>query len=108
MKSARMLGNYVEKLAKDNNLTDQDLNSILGCDAFQTKSFLKGRFFVPFEQISNLAKALGVSVSELLAGDPESYNATVVHCMNPFKDVENRETILDIIDNFIDIKNATM
>lgn len=108
MQSARMLGNYVKKLAEEKGLTIQDLNLILGCNDSQTKSFLKGRFFLSFQQISDLANALGLSISDLLKGNPSVYSATVVHYMNPFKDEKNRETILDIIDNYIDIKDAVM
>ena len=42
----------------------------------------------------------------LLSGDPQRYNATVVHCMNDFHNPENREMILDFIDDYVDVVDA--
>lgn len=106
MLEARMLGNYVEHLANDKGLSMSELSEILGCTQDRTYSFIKGRAFASFSQLSSLANALGVSIDNLLAGDVDSYNATVVHCMNDFDDASKREGILDLIDNYIDIVDA--
>ena len=34
------------------------------------------------------------------------YEREVVHCMNSFSNSANREKVLDIIDNYMDIKDA--
>ena len=73
MKSARMLGNYVEYLAEQKGLSVSDLSQALGCDQNKVASFLKGRAYASFSQISNLAKILGASVTDLLAGDVHHY-----------------------------------
>lgn len=106
MQEARMLGNYVEHLASMRGLSISDLSEILGCTEDRTYSFIKGRAFASFSQLSNLATAFGISIDRLLAGDADSYNATVVHCMNDFHDTNKREEILDLIDNYIDIVDA--
>lgn len=106
MQEARMLGNYVEHLANTKGLSISDLSKILGCSDNRTYSFIKGRAFASFSQMSNLASALDVSIDKLLTGDIDSYNATVVHCMNDFDDPTKREEILDLIDNYIDIVDA--
>lgn len=106
MQEARMLGNYVEHLARIKGLSISELSEILGCTEDRTYSFIKGRAFASFSQLSNLATAFGVSIDRLLAGDTDSYNATVVHCMNDFHDTNKREEILDLIDNYIDIVDA--
>lgn len=106
MQRARMLGNYVQQLAEQNDLSIGELGSILGCQEHQIKSFLKGRSFATFAQMSLLAKKLDVSIDDLLQGNEEHYNATVVHCMNQFHDNANREKILDLIDDYMDIIDA--
>lgn len=106
MQEARMLGNYVEHLAKTKGLSISDLGRILGCSDERVYSFIKGRAFASFSQMDSLAKALDTTVERLLVGDAASYNATVVHCMNDFDDVSKREDILDLIDNYIDIADA--
>lgn len=106
MKSARMLGNYVEYLAEQKGLSASDLGQALGCDQNKVASFLKGRAYASFSQISNLAKILGASVADLIAGDVQHYNETVVDCMNGFDNPKNREMVLDLIDNYIDVIDA--
>lgn len=106
MREARMLGNYVQQLAERKGLSISDLGEILNCNERQVWAFLKGRAYASFSQISELSQKLEVSVQNLLVGDELTYNATVVHCMNQFQDAEKRETILDIIDNYLDIFDA--
>ena len=106
MHGARVLGNYVEHLAKQNELSISDLSRILVCDEQQVYSFIKGRAYASFGQLSKLADALGTTVADMIAGDEATYNATVVHCMNEFQDPAKREVILDLIDSYVDIFDA--
>lgn len=106
MKKSRMLGNYVGNLAKNKGLSISDLCKTMDCTEEQVRSFLGGHILASFSQISALAKKLEVTVSDLLAGDEEQYNATVVHCMNQFQNADNREFILDIIDDYITIRDS--
>lgn len=106
MKGTRMLGNYVEHLMLDQGMTFNDLSKILGCSASQAYAFAKGRAFASFDQLSALAKAFNTSVSALLSGDADIYNSSVVHCMNDFQDTDNREVILDLIDDYVDVLDA--
>ena len=106
MQKARMLGNYVYHLATQKGLSTHELGKMLGCQEHQVKSFLKGRSFATFDQMTVLARELGISVTDLLKGNEDYYNATVVHCMNQFQNNANREKILDIIDDYMDIVDA--
>lgn len=106
MQKARMLGNYIEHLAKSKELSISDLSKILECDENKVNALIKGRAFASFSQIGNLAKYMGVSISELLSGDEELYNKSVVHCMHEFQDPKQREFILDLIDDYVDIVDA--
>ena len=101
-----MLGNYIKLLADEKGLSISDLTRILDCDENEMNSLIKGRRFLPFKQIAALSRELGVSVADLFNGNYEHYNATVVHCMNEFDDPKNREIILDIIDDYVDIIDA--
>lgn len=106
MQEARMLGNYVEHLAEEKQISVSELSQILSCSDNQVRSFFKGRAFASFEQLALLAKTFGLSVRALLAGDTKTYTASVVDCMNDFDDPSNREYILDIIDSYMDILDA--
>lgn len=106
MQSARMFGNYVNFLAKKNHLSHSDLSRALECSDLQLESLLKGRAYASFAQVSKLAELFHTTVEKLLAGDPKQYNTAVVHCMNTFQDPDNREKILDFIDDYVDVVNA--
>ena len=106
MQSARMFGNYVNFLAEENHLSHSDLRRVLGCSDLQLELLLKGRAYASFTQVSKLAELFHTTVEKLLVGDSNQYNTTVVHCMNAFQDPDNREKILDFIDDYVDVVNA--
>lgn len=106
MHNARVMGNYIQSLAEQKHLKSSDLGTLLDCDERQIMMLYKGRAFVPFDKMKLLASKFGVTVSELLQGNEEHYNNTVVHCMNSFDNVNNREMILDIIDDYMDVFDA--
>ena len=108
MQEARMLGNYVAHLAERKGLSISDMSKLLNCTEAQVFSFIKGRAYASFEQISKLAAELGASIEELLVGNEQIYNDTVVYCMNGFQDNSNREFILDLIDDYVDIVDAVI
>ena len=108
MKQARMLGSYVEELAKRNNVPLVKLEEILNCDDHVLRRFFKGRIFASLSQIQVLANLLNVSVLDLLEGDEESYRTNVVSCNHEFDNDDNREIILDIIDDYVDLYDAVM
>lgn len=101
-----MLGNYVKHLAESKGLSISRVSEILGCNEHQAQAFLKGRGYASFAQISKLAVELGTNIENLLIGDEKQYNETVVHCMNDFQNTSNREMILDLIDDYVDIVDA--
>ena len=106
MREARMLGNYVEHLAEERGLSISDLSRILDCSEHQVYGFVKGRNLASFAQISKLATALDMSIDNLLSGNNDIYNSSIVHCMNGFQDDNNREFILDLIDSYVDVADA--
>lgn len=106
MQKARMLSNGVEYLAKQKNISDEALCDALKCEQTHLRSFFKGRSLLSFDQLKTISNVLGTTVSQLLEGDAEHYEESVVHCMNPFHDTKNRELILDIIDDYLDVLDA--
>ena len=106
MKQARMLGSYVEELAKRNNVPLASLEEILNCDDHKLRRFFKGRTFASFSQMQAVANLLNVSILDLLEGDKESYKANIVHCNQNFDNDDNREKILDIINDYMDLYEA--
>lgn len=106
MKKARMLGSYAGHLAKQRSISVSHLSQLLSCTETQVQAFFKGRAFPSYNQLSALAKALGTTPKRLIAGDEQSYNETVVHCDGTFSNPDNREKILDTIDDYMGIHNT--
>ncbi len=103
MKTTRMLGNYVQNLAMAKGLSTSELSDAIGYTDTQMLAFYKGRLLLTYEQLTVLSHKLNVSIQEILVGDENGYNKTVVHNMNDFIDANNRELILDIIETYVDI-----
>lgn len=93
MKQARRLGNYVEELSIKNNITPIQLSELLNCSEHFIQRFFKGRALLTFPQMRLLADTFGVTVSDLLDDSNYSYD-------------DNREKILDIIDDYMDLYEA--
>lgn len=106
MKDMRVLGKTIEKLAAERHVAAGDLGELIHCSAGQVALLFKGRLFLAFDQLSAIADRFQVSVDELLDGDMDYYNKTVVECMGEFSNDMNREEILDIIDDYLDLRSA--
>lgn len=106
MKQARMIGNFVEQMAKAKAISDESLCELIGISEVQLHRFFKGQVILSFVQLTKLASAFGISISQILNGDEDIYNRTVVHSEGVFSKNENREKILDIIDDYMDLCNT--
>jgi len=101
MKDMRMLGSMIQKKAHENNDSPESLSALIGCTIEQFSHLTKGLVIPSFEQLSQLASHFKITVDELLDGDKSYYEQNVVCYMGEFDDPANRETILDIIDDYI-------
>ena len=70
------------------------------------QAIIKGRLLCSFQQLNTLASVLDMPVDSLLEGDQQYYEQNVVHCMNHFTASGNREKILDIIYDYLDVCDA--
>lgn len=107
MKDLRMLGSMINKLSLDNGLPIDELERVFRCSSEQVQALFEGRLFPSFEELQEFAQRVGTSVAMLLEGDEEYYNKTIVHCMGSFENNENREEVLDIIENYLTLLNVT-
>lgn len=103
MKSARQLGYFVRSTMEERRISNSYICSLLNCSEIELNRFLEGRLFLSYKQIRTLAAALNLSIEELLNGGEEMYNENYTRNCGSFKNNDNREQILDIIDNYIDI-----
>ena len=103
MENLRMLGSSIQKGAEARRLSAKEVGDAIRCGERQVLSLYKGRSICSFAQLKTIAELYSVPVGELLAGDENYYERTVIHCMNRFHSADNREEILDIIYDYLDI-----
>lgn len=106
MEDMRLFGNMIGKLCKDKSVSYDYLCEELNCTKERFYAFLNGCAMPTFDQLNKLSKIFKLTPEELLAGDRDHYDATVVHCMNEFKNSKNREDILDIIEDYVKLASA--
>ncbi len=100
------MGYTIQQLSTNKGISFVELCDTLNCTESQLKAFLQGRMIISFEQLCKLADLLDASISTLLHGDVEQYNKYMINCIGHFSDNNNRETILDLIDDYMDVLDA--
>lgn len=108
MQRARVIGNYIQQLSNEKHITNVELSKILGCKEYQVKALMQGRMILGFEQLTKLAKTFNVTVSDLIHGNAEQYNEHIYSCVGEFSDINNMNTVFDLIDEYLDVLDATV
>jgi len=82
------------------------LCSRLNFNATDLNRLLFGRLSVTPVQLNTIADTLSVPVEELVNYKNSDSYKNIVHCMSSFSSQKNCSEVLDIIDSYIDIKEA--
>lgn len=106
MRKIRVIGNTIKRIAEEKKITIKDLAEHTGCSIEKTNMGLCGRSVFSFEQLEQIATFMKVDLNEIIPGDEELYNASYVDCMNSFSDVNNMDTVLDIVYDYLDVLDA--
>ena len=106
MSYARELGYTIHQAIAGDAHKENEIRSALGLSEHETQRLYSGRLFLNSADIRRVASILNIPVMNLVDLDTSEYDKNVVHCMTPFKDRNNREKILDLINAYIDIKEA--
>ena len=106
MASLRDLGYKIMSLVNDNDSLKRELCSKLNFSSVDLNKLLFGRLSVTPVQLTTIANTLSVPVDELISYKNSDSYAKAVHCMSSFSTQEHCNEVLDIIDSYIDIKEA--
>ena len=63
-KPMRKLGFYTQYLAKENNVSDEEMCEIIGCNNNELHRFYCGRLFLHLDSIKAVAARLNISVKQ--------------------------------------------
>lgn len=106
MSHARELGFTIQQLASQDPSRDAELRNQLHLTELELKKLYAGRLLLTNADLNVVAQICGVKAQELMDADSTEYEKQVVHCMSEFQNRENREMILDLIDAYIDAREA--
>ena len=106
MERMRLFGNMICKLSNEKSISHDLLCRELDCTEERLYALLNGCVRPTFMELDRLSEIFEHSPEELLAGNRNHYESTIVHCMNEFRDAKAREEILDIIEGYVRLASA--
>lgn len=106
MANLRNLGYKVRMLLKDNYTKKNELCEKLNFSEIDLDRLLYGRLALTPAQIKTVANVFSVEPESIVSYKNADSYKDMLHCMSSFSSQENCDEILDIIDSYIDIKEA--
>lgn len=108
MQRARILGNNIRRKAEEQGITKREIADLLGCSEERVIALYSGRVYLSYMQLQSVAERLGTPVTELITGGETEYKADMDKSFGVFSDDSNRERVLDIIEDYLDIREAVL
>lgn len=104
MSYTRQTGYLVSRAIEQHSEKRDQLLAVLGMTPEELNRLCVGRMILSFEEQDKVAEILGMSPQEFLNQSDATAYQSVVHCMTPFSNPQNLDTIMDFIDAYIDAK----
>lgn len=108
MNAARILGDNIKLLLKENGISKEAFANALGYSVSEVERLCDARLATTEEDIQDIAAYFSCEPEELFARkDEKAYEgAGFLHCMGQFKNPDDREKILNIFDMYCDVIEA--
>lgn len=108
MEKARVLGDNIKLLLAQRGVEKDTFARALGYSLLDVEKLCDARLFTTEDDVRDIADYFKVMPETLYVRQDEGmYVGDVfLHCMGQFKDLKNRERILDIFDMYCDVKEA--
>ncbi len=106
MKEVRIIGNNIKYFSKKMGITEESL-SVLLCQSIEdVRMILAGRKIISFPQLEALSIKFHIPVERLME-EKDSVDCTyAIDCMNCFAKETNRESVLDLIYDYLDVLDS--
>lgn len=99
----RRLGSNIEKASQKKYMQVEDFANAVNLSLKDVHRLFEGRLILSPLQLKVIAEKVNTPLKELL---DISGQYTLVECMGSFKNKQNEDKILDLIDNYIDLVEA--
>lgn len=105
MSYTRQVGYLVSQAMEREPKTRERFLSAMDMTPEELDRLRTGRLIPTLAEEDKLAEILGFPILAQSGYDTDAYQS-VFHCMTPFSDTRNLDTIMDFIDAYIDAKEA--
>lgn len=108
MSGARIFGDNIKLLLKENRISKEEFADKLGYSTDEVDRLCDARLAVTDGDIRDIADFFSCSVDSMFVRRDESEYVGMgfLHCMGQFKDPEDREKVLNIFDMYCDLLEA--
>ncbi|MBE6741871.1 MAG: hypothetical protein E7570_06150 [Ruminococcaceae bacterium] len=100
----RLLGYNIETMAKNNGVNISAIANACNLSTNDVQRVFEGRLVLTPAQVKAIANIFSCSIDQLLV-KPSSFES-YGECMGKFNNSENEEIILNIIDDYIDLRES--
>ena len=106
MANMRNLGYKINVLLNNCPAKTQEFREQMKFSENDLNRLLCGRLALNPSQIAAVADFFSITQEELVSYKNTDFYKNMTHCMSPFSSQEHCDEILDLIDTYIDIKEA--
>lgn len=106
MANLRNLGYKINILFNNSSTRKQEFCKQMNFSQTDLDRLLFGRLALNPSQIAAVADFFSITQEELVSYKNTDFYKNMTHCMSPFSSQEHCDEILNIIDTYIDIKEA--
>ena len=105
MSYTRQIGYLVSRAIEQDPAKKDQFLSVLNMTPEDLDNLCVGRLIPTLTEEDKIVEILGLHIPNRAQYDADAYQS-VVHCMTPFSDTHNLDTIMDFIDAYIDAKET--
>lgn len=103
----RKLGVNIFTVMQKSGISREELSQRLQCSYREVCRILEGKIMLPPRRIADIASALGTTKHDLLNLQADKAVPELEY-MKEFSDLDNLDMILDLMDEYVDLKEETM
>ena len=106
MNNLRVFGYTLKSAVRNKGLSDDKVAEKLALSTDQLRKVYCGRLILSYSQVETAARLCDIQTADLVSGNLKAYEKNFVHCMNDFSNGANREKVLDLLYDYLDILEA--
>jgi dissimilatory sulfite reductase (desulfoviridin) alpha/beta subunit len=106
MAYSRIVGQNIELMMQKKGIQASMVADKLGYSEIDIHRIKEGVLLINGNEIQDFAEVLDVETEELTTIRDEDQYRPLLHCMGSYKNVDNKDKILDFIDLYISLEEA--